>query len=188
MSLAKLPILTSRWLVGFHVVKYMVLFVFTQHAFSTQLQHVRVALVSDNSANFSLFQGQVLTAIREVNASEPGTPLLLGPVVLSSHPNPMDVYRQTCERLAGTDVSAVVVLANERTQFSLSVAGGFLGVPVIGLNNRAFAFSNKVCLHFVYYIREEKDVTVSAMVPPELFQPIGDIKENTYRHNNSVFN
>ena len=149
MALAKLP--TSRWLVGFHVVKYMVLFVFTQHAFSAQLQHVRVAVVSDNSANFTLFQEQVLTAIREVNASELGMPLHLGPVVLSAHPNPMDVYRQTCERLAGTDVSAVVVLANERTQFSLSVAGGFLGVPVIGLNNRAFAFSNKVRLNFVYY-------------------------------------
>ena len=64
--------------------------------------------------------------------------------LLSSHPNPMDVYKQTCDCLAGTDVAALVVKADERTQFSLSVAGGFLGVPIIGLANRAFAFSNKV--------------------------------------------
>ncbi|XP_038055925.1 glutamate receptor ionotropic, NMDA 3A-like [Patiria miniata] len=122
----------------------VVIFLFhTKDVLSSKLESVRVAVVSDDATNFSLFHDQVLTAIQEVNATESGMALHLGPVVLSSHPNPMDVYRQTCNQLAGTDVSAVVVQADERTQFSLSVAGGFLGVPVIGLGNRAFAFSNK---------------------------------------------
>lgn len=112
--------------------------------------HVTIAVVTDNQANLTFFDQCVDGAIKTLNNDTPdGMPIKLGPRMLIEWPNPMDVYQETCDKLAGTDVAAIVVTAQERTTISLSVAGGFLGVPVVGLGTRSFSFSNKVRLHIV---------------------------------------
>ncbi len=111
--------------------------------------HVTVAVVTDKTDQDTTtwsaqFDELVDNAMESVNNDTQGMRINLGPRLLSKWPNPMDVYKETCEKLYGTDVSAIVVSAHQRTTFSLSVAGGFLGIPVIGLGTRSFSFSNKV--------------------------------------------
>lgn len=104
------------------------------------------ANITNNLINFDKLAHQAVDNVnRNVNNDVfPGMLISLGPRMLSKYPNPMDVYKETCEKLNATDVSAIVVTAPEGTTISLSVAGGFLGIPVIGLGTRSFTFSNKV--------------------------------------------
>ena len=112
----------------------------------SKTDNTTVGEITDNLISFDKLAHQAVDIVnRDVNNEIfPGMLISLGPRMLSKYPNPMDVYNETCEKLNGTDVSAIVVTAPEGTTISLSVAGGFLGIPVIGLGTRSFTFSNKV--------------------------------------------
>ncbi|XP_070564328.1 glutamate receptor ionotropic, NMDA 3A-like isoform X2 [Ptychodera flava] len=81
-------------------------------------------------------------AIQDINKSNVGVRLEQA-IVLAASSNPADILSRVCSSAIVSNVSAIVAVASETSLFTLSMVGDILGLPIIGIGSRSFAFSNK---------------------------------------------